>query len=204
MGNDDKKAEKLYKGNIELSQAFQPLLAQFEIVFRNTLNDVLAGYFGDVDWVINEKAGFMDHQTLKPVLYLQKSVQRAEKELVRQGLPLSSGKIIADQTFGFWVALFNKMHYKLIGGQPIHVFSHKPGAENRSSIHGRLEEIQKFRNRVSHQEPICFSQNKIDCTRAEVVREQIFDLVKWIEPDLVPFFQGLDNIQDAIDQIMNI
>lgn len=204
VGNDDQKAERLYQGNIRLSQAFQPLLAQFEIVFRNTLNDVMSGYFGDADWVMNQKTGFMDHKTLRPKLYLKKSVQRAEDGLIREGLPLSNGKIIADQTLGFWVSLFNTVHYKLIGGQPIHVFPHKPSSENRSSIHGRLEEVQKFRNRVSHQEPICFNQNNIDCTRSIMVRKQIFDLVEWIEPDLLPFFQGLDNIQDEIDEIMNI
>lgn len=204
VGNDDQKAERLYQGNIQLSQAFQPLLAQFEIVLRNTVNDMLAVHFADPDWIINQKTGFMNHATLRPKFFLKESVKKAEDGLARQRVPLSSGKIIADQTLGFWVSLFSTVHYRLIAGQPIHIFPHKPGSEKRSSIHGRLEEIQKFRNRISHQEPICFTHNHIDCTRAVEVRKHIFDLVAWIDPDLVPFFDELDNIQNEIDQIMSI
>lgn len=204
VGNDSEKAKRLYQGNIQLSQAFQPLLAQFEIVFRNAVNDMLAVYFVDPDWIINQKKGFMNDVTLQPQFFLKKSVKKAEDGLARQRVSLSSGKIIADQTLGFWVSLFSTVHYRLIGGQPIHIFSHKPGRENRSSIYGRLEEIQKFRNRISHQEPICFTHNRIDCTRAVEVRKHIFDLVSWIDPDLVPFFDDLDEIQNEIDQIMSI
>lgn len=203
-GTNLKRAERLYNANIRLSQAFHPLLSQFEVVFRNALNHVLSNHFNDADWIINQKTGFMNHQSLGNRPYLKRCVQDTENELAAKRIPLTSGKIISDQTFGFWVAYFSKPHYRLIAGQPIQAFGNKPTVEKRSSIHRKLEKIKAFRNRINHCEPICFRGYAIDCTEANEVRATLFDLVNWIDPGLVPFFSELDNIPNKINQIMAI
>jgi len=203
--NDKRRAEKLYNGNIRLAQAFHPLLSQFEVVLRNSLNDVLIRQFGDTDWIINQKSGFMSDRTLSHKRYfLRGCVQKSESKLITVGIPLSSGKIVSDQTLGFWTSFYTSIHYGLVRGQPIHVFSHKPRSENRASIHRKLEDIQRFRNRVNHCEPICFNNHIIDCAHALDIQTKLFDLVSWIEPELVPFFTKLDNTQTKINQILLI
>ena len=204
-GNDNEKAKKLYNLNIRLAQAFHPILSQFEVVIRNSLNIILSSYFTDPDWIINQKSGFMRHHSLNSShFYLKNSVQKTENKLRARSIPITSGKIISDQTFGFWIAFFLSHHYSLVGGQPIHIFPNKPASENRASIYAKLDDIKNFRNRVNHCEPLCFNGHNIDCSYALHARTNIYNLLNWLEPDLVPFFQSIDNTQSKIDQIITI
>ncbi len=203
--NNGNRAKRLYTANIRLAQAFHPILSQFEVVLRNSLNIKLAGHFTDSDWIINQKNGFMRDVSLRSSHYFFKTcVQKTENKLSRRSIPITSGKIISDQTFGFWIAFFLAHHYSLVGGQPIHIFSNKPTSENRASIYNKLDKIKDFRNRVNHCEPICFVGHNIDCAYALEVRNTIYNLIEWIDPSLIPFFKTIDSIQSKTTQIMNI
>ncbi len=203
--NNNNRAKRLYNANIRLAQAFHPLLSQFEVVFRNSLNIILSSHFTDSDWIVSQKAGFMRHTSLgSSNFFLRNSVLNTERKLTRRRIPITSGKIISDQTFGFWLAFFLPHHYSLVGGQPIHIFPHKPTTENRASIYDKLDEIKNFRNRVNHCEPLCFSGHSIDCSEALAIRIKIYNLIRWINPDLVPFFESIDNVQSKTNQVMSI
>lgn len=122
-GNSTERAKMLYNANIRLAQAFHPILSQFEVVLRNSLNIILSTHFADQDWIINQKTGFMRDSSLRTSHYFLRScVQKTENKLTRRTIPITSGKIISDQTFGFWLSFFLSHHYSLIGGQPIHIF----------------------------------------------------------------------------------
>ncbi len=204
-GNDKNRANRLYNANIRLAQATHPILTQFEVVLRNSLNLQLSSYFVDTDWIINQKNGFMRNHSLRHSnFFLKSSVQKTEDKLKRRGIPITSGKIISDQTFGFWIALFLGHHYSLISGEPIHIFVNKPASEDRARIYSKLDEIRNFRNRVNHCEPLCFVGNNIDCTKVLDIRTKLYQLIEWIEPELIPFFESIDNIQCKVDNIMRI
>ncbi|RUA16553.1 MAG: hypothetical protein DSY83_05490 [Flavobacteriia bacterium] len=203
--NDNNRAKRLYNGNIRLSQAIHPLLTQFEVVLRNSLNLQLSSYFVDSDWIINQKNGFMRDASLNQSNYfLRNSVIKSEGKLVRRGIPITSGKLIADQTFGFWISFFLRHHYSLINGQPIQIFAHKPHIEDRASLYSKLDHIRNFRNRVNHCEPICFNGSTINCSEILRIRAILYDLLGWIEPDLIPFFKKMDNVQRKVINVMNI
>lgn len=204
-GNDINRGKRLYNANIRLAQAFHPAITQFEVILRNSLNLQLGSYFVDNDWIINQKNRFMRDPSLRSSRYfIRNSVLRSENKLRRRGVPITSGKIVSDQTFGFWVSLFLSHHYRLIGGQPIQIFQHKPSVENRASLYDKLDEIREFRNRVNHCEPICFVGPNIDCTNALQVRTTLLNLIRWVEPELIPFFDKIDNIQNKVNNIMQI
>jgi hypothetical protein len=204
-GYNNSRAKKLYAANIRLAQAFHPILGQFEVVLRNSLNAVLASHFADPDWIINQKTGFMRHPSLASSNYFLKTcVQKSENNLTRRYIPITAGKIISDQMFGFWVAFYVPHHYALVGGQSIYVFPHKPAIENRATIHRRLEEIKNFRNRMNHCEPLCFNANNIDCTYAMNIRAALYDLIRWIEPELVSYFRSIDTVETKRIQIMSV
>ena len=191
--------------NIRLAQAFHPVLSQFEVVLRNSLNITLTAYFADPDWIINQKTGFMRDASLRSSHYFLKScIQKTETKLSRRGIPITSGKIISDQTFGFWLAFFLPHHYSLVRGQPIHLFANKPVTENRASIYAKLDDIKNFRNRVNHCEPICFNGHNIDCSLALDIRTKLYNMIQWIDPQMVSFFETTDNIQNKINYIMTI
>lgn len=203
--NSTSRAKRLYNANMKLAQAFHPILSQFEVILRNALSLKMTTHFADPDWIINQKSGFMSHPSLNASRYfLRTSVRKAESNLARRSIPITSGKIISDQTFGFWLAFFLSHHHALIGGQSIHVFSHKPAIEDRASIYSKLDNIRSFRNRVNHCEPLCFHGHIIDCTEALAIRSTIYDLISWIDPDLVPFLRSIDNIPSKVNQIMAI
>jgi len=202
---DKSRARQLYTANIRLAQAFHPVLSQFEVILRNSIHTVLTAHFADPDWIIYQKTGFMKHHSLKNShYYLKTCIERTEVNLIRKGITVTSGKIISDQTFGFWLAFFLSHHYSLIGGQSIHLFPHKPSKENRASILDKLHAIKNFRNRVNHCEPLCFAGRNIDCTYALNIRTKIYDLTGWINPELFPFFKGIDIIERKIEQIKTI
>jgi hypothetical protein len=204
-GNDNNRAKRLYNANIRLAQATHPILTQFEVVLRNSLNLQLSSYFLDSEWIINQKSGFMSSNSLRQSnFFLRRSVLKTENKLTLRAIPITSGKIISDQTFGFWIALFLRHHYSLIAGQPIHIFVNKPATEDRASIYSKLDSIRNFRNRVNHCEPICFNGNNINCNQVLDTRRKLYQLIKWIEPELIPFFEGIDNIQSKVDNIMRI
>lgn len=204
MGNDSNRAKKLYHANIRLAQSFHPILSQFEVIFRNSLNTILSGYFTDADWIINQKNGFMRDLSLQPGFFLRNAVQKTEGKLRRRGISATSGRIISDQTLGFWVSFFLPHHYALVAGGPIQIFPYKPATENRASILKKLNSIQSFRNRVNHCEPLCFTGHYINCSEALKVRTLIYDLVSWIEPELVSFLEKLDNIVNRANYIISI
>lgn len=204
-GHSLTKAKRLYLANMRLAQAFHPLLSQFEVIFRNSLNELLVSNFSDAEWIIRQKTGFMSDSTLnRSHFFLRTCVVKTERQLVSKGIPVTSGKIIADQTFGFWVSFFLPHHYSLVSGSPIHCFPFKPATENRASIHSKLEEIKNFRNRVNHCEPLCFSGGTIDCSYALRIRSVVYDLLRWIDPDLPKFFGQFDGIPTMCQRIASI
>lgn len=203
--NDHNRAKRLYEANIRLAQAFHPVLCQFEVILRNALNRVLCLHFADQDWIIHQKDGFMRDGSLKHSHYFLKTcVQKTETKLQRRRILVTSGKIISDQTFGFWLALFLSHHYSLVGGQPIHIFPHKPVSENRAGIYNKLDRIKDFRNRVNHSEPLCFVQDSVNCEETLSIRNTIYKLIQWIDPELLPFFNSLDHIQTEANRLQHI
>ena len=53
-----KKVIKAYKLNLELAQAFHPLLGFLEVVLRNNINNELSKFWSDSNWIINQKTIF--------------------------------------------------------------------------------------------------------------------------------------------------
>ena len=118
--------------------------------------------------------------------------------------PVTSGKIVSEQSFGVWTALFEPHYYKLIGGSVIHCFPNKPSHINRTEISETLKRIRKFRNRIYHNEAICFSDKNIDFTEAINIRKDIYNILSWIDEDICHYVESYDNIEDRIKHALNI
>lgn len=200
----------LYKANIKVRQAFHPLLSIVEVVIRNRINDVLTEYFQDPDWILNQKTGFMQHQELeyfdkragvkKRNDFLLKEVEKAERKLKRQGIcQITSGKIIAEQSFGFWIDLFETYHYRILKGRPIQIFSSIPPQFGRKQIHSELGKIRVFRNRINHNEPICFDGDIPDFSFAKEVYHSITSVLQWIDSVLIDYIADIDNVLSEIE-----
>lgn len=186
---------ELYRKNLLVSQAFYPILNLFEVFLRNALYNSIGTYFSDPDWIINQKNGFMSDPSLqRSNFFLKRCVEVSEKTIMRKGADISSGKIIAEQSLSFWTSFFEPYNYRLIKGVPIKTFRYKPSSENRKSIADKLNRIRILRNRIYHNEPICFWQGKPDFSNALQVQTEIYLLLSWIEPELKDYTKVFDSI----------
>lgn len=207
-GNSKLKAIKLYKVNLKTSQAFHPLLGIFEVVFRNTLNEILVNHFADPNWIINQKSGFMSDPSLRFIYkrtgqqkindFLKREIHKAEKRLLKSGIQITSGKIIAEQSLGFWTDLFEAHHYRLLLGKPIQIFKALPSGYGRKEVNDQLDKVRRFRNRINHNEPICFKGDKIDFTETMEVYSSIINLLNWINPQITKFAFDLDKVNQIV------
>jgi len=193
-------AMNLYYTNILVSQAFYPVLNLTEIFLRNSIYSCVERYFSNPDWIITEKNGFMNDLSLaKSDYYLKNSVINAENKMQKKGITVSAGKILAEQSFGFWVSLFEPFHYRLIGGSVIHSFPHKPSHVNRKFILLLLSKIRDFRNRIYHNEPVCFNGACVDFSHASQIKNDLFDMLGWMNIDLKKYVQCFDTIDRQIN-----
>ncbi|MCF2487944.1 Abi family protein [Dyadobacter sp. CY347] len=204
-------AQNLYKGNLMVSQAFHPLIGVLEVVLRNRLNDVIADHFKDDKWLLNQRNGFMADPSLIFVHkkshsqtmndFLKKDVTNAEKRIKKTKASVSIGKIVAELTFGFWTELFEVHHYKLLFGRPIQVFPALPPGFGRKEVKDTLDFIRRFRNRINHNEPVCFNNEIVDFTYALKVHASILNVLSWIDPQLLIFVSDVDQVETAINVI---
>lgn len=207
-GNQKTRAVRLYKANLKIAQSFHPLLGALEVTLRNRINTILVAHFSDPDWIINQKTGFMadpslthiDRRTGRRVTndFLKSSVEKSERRFRRIRVPITSGKIIADQSLGFWTDLFEVHHYRLLLGRPIQVFYNLPSGHGRSDACDKLNKIRQFRNRINHNEPICFNGAVIDLTYVEEVYDAIMKILTWIDPELIKWVKDIDTVKTKI------
>jgi hypothetical protein len=200
-GNSKDRAKRLYEANIMLCQAFYPVLNLLETFLRNSINDKLTAYFADGAWIINQKAGFMNDASLTPNYWLKNQVIIAENNT--RGT-ITPGKIVSEQTFGFWTSFFERRHYKLVRGHVIHCFPHKPAIINKDDIANMLRDIRELRNRIYHNEGICFNNITIDFAHAKKVKDEINNLLEWMDADLKIYVKQFDNIEAKISSALTI
>jgi len=210
-GNSKRRAIQLYKDNLKASQAFHPLIGVFEVVLRNRLNDILTTHFNDPDWIINQKSVFMSDPSLKFIFkrtghkrtndFLKREIIKAETRLQKTRTPLTSSKIIAEQTLGFWTDLFEVHHYRLLSGKPIKIFHSLPAGYGRKEVNRELDKVRRFRNRINHNEPICFNGNQINFTETLEVHKSITNLLTWIDPEINKLISDIDKVKKTISKI---
>lgn len=210
-GNRKSEAARLYMANLRLAKSFHPVLGLLEVIIRNCLNNELSVHFKDPYWILNQKNEFMNDNSLtykhpktgKKVknTYLRSKVIKAEKALNKRGAVITAGKLIAEQTFGFWTSFFEKTHYKLVKGRVIKCFKHLPPGTGRVDVINLLNDIRKFRNRINHNEPICFRDSTIDISYCKKIHESVYEILKWIDPELVIWVKTIDSVEVQLKNI---
>ena len=209
---DKKKAMAMYYANARLAQAFQPLISVFEVVLRNQLHYALVHHFNDVMWLVDQKNGFMSDPSLTHVVkktgkvkvndFLKKEVERSEKTLIQKHRNVTAGRVIAELNFGFWNSLYETHHYALLKGVPGTIFRSLPSGVGRKEINLRVQEIRNLRNRISHNEPLCFKDKAFDLTYVNEMYAMISDFLSWIDPQIINSLnkENLDKVSCQIQE----
>jgi hypothetical protein len=148
-GNNLDAALGVYELNTRLAEAFYPALQCLEVCLRNTLYEEM-------------KAAYGAHWFTAPAVPLndlsKKMVADARAELSKSGDPNSDDDMVAELKFAFWVGLLGPGYDATLWRRALHRGFQAGGKKKRTLVHGRLNAIRRFRNRIAHHEPV-FERN---------------------------------------------
>lgn len=140
-----KAALDLYEENTRLSESFYSPLQAVEVCLRNGVHAQMTDRYGDGWWrnpatPLSTESGRMISDVLA--------------DLERSGTPVSSGNVIAELKFAFWVGLLGPRYDATLWRTNLYRAFRVGGGRPRKIVHGRFNAIRRFRNRVAHHEPI--------------------------------------------------
>ena len=142
--NNEHYAIALYLYNARLAKSFLFPLNVAEITLRNAVDCALVQKFGP-DW--HTENNFRD-RTLS-----EQSRAALEKAITRASAQ-DRGKVIAELTFDFWSNLFRVEYASVWRTMANIAFPELPHGQGRREVQTLVREINQFRNRVAHHEPI--------------------------------------------------
>jgi hypothetical protein len=158
-------ALSLYEHNTDLAAAFYAPLQTLEICLRNHLDTHLCATYG-ADWMTNGQPPLND--------WAQREIKGVEKGLGAAKVSSKPSEIVAELHFGFWIALLGPQYDATLWRSACHnAFRGRGKGLARKRVHGRLNAIRRFRNRVAHHEPI-FHLN------LEQTHDEILEACSWI------------------------
>ncbi|MEZ8029991.1 Abi family protein [Enterovibrio norvegicus] len=135
-------AFNLYLFNARLSKAFLFPLHILEVSLRNRINTIFIDAYGD-DWPFQED--FRKHLSEEAVKSLDTGIRRAKTE--------HTDDIVATMSFDFWSNLFRSLYDRPFW--QTHMNDLVPNQQvSRKDFQKKIREINKFRNRIAHHEPI--------------------------------------------------
>lgn len=157
MGTDTRRAMKLYRLNLRVSQEVFTIISCFEVALRNAIDKHYKVRWGK-DWL-------RDAASIGGVLNnpkCGKTPQMINDTVAELGSNYTHPALIAKMKFGFWRYLFARHQYTAFGSTLLTIFPNKPKSSPvhhyaNAFLFGELEKINGIRNRIAHHEPICFS-----------------------------------------------
>jgi hypothetical protein len=177
-----------YFWDIALAEAMLPVLHGVELALRNSLHTQLTLHFGSNMW-------FYLPGVLEPGQLGQLST--ALNQLANRRTQPTDGHIVAELTFGFWVALISDPYQQRLW-QPNRyallksVFPNVVGL-SRQQIHRRYNLIRRdLRNRVFHHEAIW------DRLNLQQDHLDIREAIRWISPTFENAIAGIDKFPSVL------
>jgi len=187
--NDFQKAYTLYQVNIQLSEAFYPLLSVLEVSLRNSIHETLKIYFKDDYWFKNNL----------PIEFLP-FVSEATQKLISQRKTITADRVIAELNFGFWNRLFNRNYTSLLWKPLRLIFKNTPKhLRQRDTIADSLYRIRTLRNRIYHYEPIFRNLEDIQNQYIETLT-----FLKWLDTYLPKLLTEIDRFNDVLNNAKSI
>ncbi len=188
--NDENRAIVHYQANIELSSSFYACLSVFEVALRNALDRELTTLFKREDWykVIASTPGLNG---------LNYYITEAQRHISNRGEIVNASKIVAELTFGFWVSLMNSQYERILWHDLRRAFPYLPKVRRqRKNVSAPLNNFRAFRNRVFHNEPICWSETYI----ARMHRD-ILEVLYWINKDIPTWLARFDTVDEVLNRV---
>lgn len=187
-----------YIYNVQISESFYPVIAALEIALRNRLHNAVAFLKGG-NWLLEE----IDNQNILSENE-RNILLEAYKKLKRKHNTPSTGAIIAELTFGFWVNLCKKSYKNSLWDKQDFFSNVFPDFDNYFSsptwdktkvIFPELKEVLRLRNRIFHHEIIINNKNGIE-NCYDKTHKVLYSLSK----DYAEIFENSFRFKDIIKQ----
>lgn len=179
-----------YECNLLLSESFYITLSTFEVALRNAFHRELMVMSGREDWY-NLFLNDPKYKNLHPYII------NAKNQIYRRGENITPSKIVSELTFGFWTTLVNAEYEQLLWKSLRKAFPNIPKTERkRKIISSAINRFRKLRNRVFHNESICWNINFI-----ENIHKELLTVLEWINVDLISWTIKLDCFNKTCNDI---
>jgi hypothetical protein len=186
---NEKKSILHYQCNIEISESLYPCLSVFEVALRNSVNRELISKFGKKEWYVH-------FATTPGLSKLLKDINIAEQNISKRLELVSASKVVAELTFGFWTRLFNSEYERILWKNIRLAFPYMPKSHRkRKNISAPLNKFRTLRNRVFHNEPICWN-----FSRLQELHDELVEVMGWINKDLPEWISPFDRFNLVLKQ----
>lgn len=187
--HDEQRAITHYRCNIQLSEAMYVSLSVLEVTLRNALCRELREMTGRDDWyaVFPNTPGLFN---------LNRYITQAAKQISGRHEQTTPSKIVAELTLGFWVSLFNSEYERILWKDLRRAFPFMPKTmRQRKNVSAPLNRFRAFRNRVFHNESICWNVRRVSDIHTEIV-----EVLGWMNRDVPGWLAQSDRFQSvAVD-----
>ena len=128
---------------------------------------------------------------------LNKYITQASKQIAGRHEQITTSKIIAELTLGFWVSLLNAEYERLLWKDLRRAFPYIPKKDRkRKNVSAPLNRFRAFRNRVFHNESICWNMKKV-----QEIHDELLLVLEWINKDLPEWLTEIDRFENVQEQI---
>ncbi|MDE6409860.1 MAG: hypothetical protein K2K81_06420 [Muribaculaceae bacterium] len=187
---DPARAMLHYKCNLELSESMYVSLSVLEVALRNAISRELRKMTGRDDWY----AIFPTTPGLRP---LNKYITLATHHISGRHETVTPSKIIAELTLGFWVSLLNSEYERVLWKDLRKAFPYMPkNIRQRKNVSAPLNRFRNFRNRIFHNEAICWNINHVRAIHTELIQ-----ILGWINKDLPLWIAQSDRFPEVCNEI---
>ena len=179
-----------YECNLLLSESIYVTLSTFEVALRNAFHRELMVMSGREDWY-NLFLNDSKYRNLHPYII------KAKNQICNRREDITPSKIVAELTFGFWTTLVNAEYEQLLWKSLRMAFPNMPKTERkRKNISSAINRFRKLRNRVFHNESICWNIKFV-----EMIHKEILVALGWINADLILWTIKLDSFNETCNDI---
>jgi hypothetical protein len=165
-GGDRTRAVALYEWNAQVSAALQRDLAHVEVALRNAYDAAAnAHWAGSGHWLLHDAATVFapvprtkhanrNGRRIKFTVDINQKPRELIERAVRDagGPRATSGKVVAELSFGFWRYLSSSAHEKTLWVPMLHHAF--PPATSRPDVDARIGRLHQVRNRIAHHESL--------------------------------------------------
>ena len=187
---DPEKTVMHYKANLRLAESLYISLSVFEVTLRNALSRELCNMAGKTDW-------FDVFYTNPDLQSLVPEIDKAKTLIRNRGEKVNTDKLISELTFGFWVMLLNSQYERVLWKSLRKAFPNLPKKDRqRKNVSAPCNTLRRLRNRIFHQEAICWDLYYLTC-----LHDNLVTVLGWMNEDMPKWLASIDPFDNVCTEI---